>query len=1824
MLKFLTYWLLCLSFSLFANTDFKLVGHGDGFISVDLQGYGEKTVVGDFNNDGLDDIIFTKFQGLAGIYGAKKISKNNQFDFEVSFDFSSLSATSDENPFIISLFAHDLNNDNFTDLIVGIPYLNKVLILYGSNNWASNMTEFNFNHIITGPTNSLFGYSFALNDLDNDNILGISIGAPSYGGGDQNGAILYYDDISNDQNLDYILSGNINDNLGIIQLADNFYGTNNYSHLISGSNLYLIENLQATGNTSINDINTKKFIIANDSIIGSMSALPITGSSIKKPVFSVSGSNKVHIFKDVNNLPSVFSIDNAEFTISGNTEDGIGFSLYTKDIDQDGYVDLGIGDINSTSANVTIGNANGVVSFINGLDINSSANIFDYRPLITFYGRDFTLSGITGGLGDIDGDDIIDMAMGGISSVSVISSSLSPYPTIDIASSVTEGFSPISTILTSTPSFGSVDWYSNNTYIGSGNDISFQFNKGEYQIYAIAERNGFKTQSSPIKIVATNNPPVISPSFSEYTVNTGDTLTFYTNESDNDKDTLTRTLLIDGKETSMPSKELSYIPLTTGSSFFNVTVSDNTESVRDEIALTVFNNPPKIANQGFSLNTFLDSGNSSFTFDSSDYENDSISFAVTHDNIHQSFKSSVNTHSFDIANQSSGIHEVNIQLTDVEDTESSTFKYLVHPNITATKPPKISMDISKNNLKSGESFTVTLIYSDPDSTVLTPTLTFDGSAQSIDTSSNVITHTVDTTGKRGLLVVAAAVSDETGNSASVSRVINIANQLPLGTMTFSKKLFYPGESLSLSVTANDLDNDNTLLSYSFNDGSPTSFTLPASLNIVSNIVGEQTVNYNVSDSYNTQTIKKNFYYVQPNRPVDVSIFLSTNAGTVGKEMTVTAITSDPDNDSYSYDVYVDDVKQMTATSTQAFNYTPSANAHLIKVVSKDARGLDSTYKTYMFTGTNHPPVPSVTFGSSSVLLGYGLNINLSLFDQDNDAVTYKLLLDGVETELLNGTNPSPSTVYPKASGNSTLDFYFSDGKVTQLISKQIPVYGPLTDNYPNINLNFSKLDVDYNGTLNGSFILDSTPTITVNGTNVAFTSSGNVHSFTFPSTFSGSQTLKVSYSQDGYTFYESVNYSVYPDPTINKNPIVDFYAGDAAMINYTSTSFYYSVTDDNSLTSSLIIGNSTFATDIETTTSISATIKEKGKLDVSFNVNDGHSSMTTKQSLTSYNNIPVLDIIPVDNSITVSENVRINLISSDADNDSLTLSLKVNGVSKTIIEDNGSHYYTLSPAVGEEGNYIFELTATDGEITTSTTKNIEVTKIIKNIPPTINASFDRLTIESDEEAKLTVTLTDPDNSSVDFQLKRNGTIVSFTRSGNTITYTHKGNETTGSYLFTFTATDGINVVQDSLTLTVIPKNIPPVLNLTSSKSVFRVGESATIDLVLSDQDTEDLLIPSLVINDEEKLLSGNINNWQYIFTPTISGNIKVVGSVYDGEDTDTKELKLTVYPNYSPTLTIKSSLQYPNIGQIITFTITADDRNAEDVLTTTLTINGTEVGKYNTRSISHFYTPTNSGRHILKVTTTDGDNVVVENFLFFVSPVPVGGDSSTNTGISTEAAQLISSLESTISVANAETMINNLANNLAEQDLYGALSAFHITAADGLQANYNTPKVNVSVMQSSVDNTRISSSSPDFFSHLDNVPVGHSIVMASIDSSLDPNAPTGATGELLSIDMYSGNTEVFEGFSIDLTIEKNFNSNTNQFLYLKDETTGLFSDSGFTGRQDGENIVFTLEHFSTYVLVNKEKITQDTQTGTSNNFQNIQTVGDNGTGAGGGGGCFLK
>lgn len=261
-------------------------------------------------------------------------------------------------------------------------------------------------------------------------------------------------------------------------------------------------------------------------------------------------------------------------------------------------------------------------------------------------------------------------------------------------------------------------------------------------------------------------------------------------------------------------------------------------------------------------------------------------------------------------------------------------------------------------------------------------------------------------------------------------------------------------------------------------------------------------------------------------------------------------------------------------------------------------------------------------------------------------------------------------------------------------------------------------------------------------------------------------------------------------------------------------------------------------------------------------------------------------VITVPGTITVTEGDAVNftVTAADPENETIIFS-KLAGDEGSIDAATGD--FEIAVGVLQPGTYTVTFTATDpwGASDTKTT-TIVVTK--RNGPPVIANPGD-VTVPDGAGATLTVTATDPDGDALTYSTSGPGSIDPTTG-----VYTLPSDTPPGSYIVTFTVSDGEFADSVSVTITVTPVNQPPVIVVPDATTIDE-GDGLTFTVTATDPDGDTLTFSTSG--------PGTIDPATGVYTlpaDTPPGRYEVTFTVTDGQLTDSKKVVITVVEKGAP------------------------------------------------------------------------------------------------------------------------------------------------------------------------------------------------------------------------------------------------------------------------------------------------------------------------------------
>ncbi len=276
--------------------------------------------------------------------------------------------------------------------------------------------------------------------------------------------------------------------------------------------------------------------------------------------------------------------------------------------------------------------------------------------------------------------------------------------------------------------------------------------------------------------------------------------------------------------------------------------------------------------------------------------------------------------------------------------------------------------------------------------------------------------------------------------------------------------------------------------------------------------------------------------------------------------------------------------------------------------------------------------------------------------------------------------------------------------------------------------------------------------------------------------------------------------------------------------------------------------------------SYATSYSDAGVHTVTVTASDGYltDSQDVMVTVNNVNRPPVLD--PIANvSVNEGEVINFKLGASDPDGDSLTF-----------LYSGWMTSSSYATTYDDAGQYKVTVMVSDGIVTDA--QDVNVTVANTNRPPVFNPVAD-ITVHEGETVIINAAGSDPDGDSV--TLAYAGWMSSSSR---TTGYTDAG-----VHAVTVTVSDGTLSDSRDVTVTVVDVNRAPVLDFIFNLTVYE-GATVTFKPAASDPDGDALTFT----------YSGWMSSSSYIVKRGDSGSHTVTVSVFDGKDTDSQDVTVTV------------------------------------------------------------------------------------------------------------------------------------------------------------------------------------------------------------------------------------------------------------------------------------------------------------------------------------------
>jgi hypothetical protein len=395
------------------NSKLKFTGESSG------DQLGSSVTVGDYNNDGIDDIALGAYnayhederKGKVYVIYGKSTWSSQSFDFAFYKPDVELTGDLSNSSFGLSLTSGDVNNDQIDDLVIGAPF-NKnpegnlsgsVYSFFGSNNGLSKL----FGSIYNGQNEGdRFGASLAIGDLNGDFMNELAIGAYLLDSKSSNvGAVYVYDYDSKGivpfNSASYILTGSSEDSWFGFSISAGDVNSDSIDDL-------LVSSFPFSGDKSKNSLTAyfggEKFGLLPAFEIKNSFEDILLGSCVKIADLDLDGINEIiigapgigpsqsenegnvyviygrHLLDELtySNSLIIENMDSISLIHGLNPDDWFGNDLAVLDFNNDGFLDILVGSRYSDSK-TSVNDGSAYLIFGNGQPFGTLKNIQSYN-----------------------------------------------------------------------------------------------------------------------------------------------------------------------------------------------------------------------------------------------------------------------------------------------------------------------------------------------------------------------------------------------------------------------------------------------------------------------------------------------------------------------------------------------------------------------------------------------------------------------------------------------------------------------------------------------------------------------------------------------------------------------------------------------------------------------------------------------------------------------------------------------------------------------------------------------------------------------------------------------------------------------------------------------------------------------------------------------------------------------------------------------------------------------------------------------------------------------------------------------------------------------------------------------------------------------------------------------------------------------------------------------------------------------------------------------------------------------------------------------------
>lgn len=950
-----------------------------------------------------------------------------------------------------------------------------------------------------------------------------------------------------------------------------------------------------------------------------------------------------------------------------------------------------------------------------------------------------------------------------------------------------------------------------------------------------------------------------------------------------------------------------------GSFTITVTATDGIAQDSESFDFTVTNSAPSltaVSDQQISYTTdTLD-----VTLSASDGDGDTVTLSVASSSTDVTASLSGSTLTLDPASSFRGDATLTITATDGAETDTETFVLSV-----TNSTPAITSISDQTIAHTTDTLDITIAATDADSDTIT--LSASSSEPNVTASLTGTTLTLDPAALFSGTATITVTADDGNTQATETFTLTVTNQAPVIGSISDQTITHNQDTLDVTLAATDGNSDTvtfTATGTQQNQIALAAYQLDQTHDFFA--ADDEFLNFRGQNEKYFRGDTTAWFYILPTGAVyqfGTTIADSTLVGTLDSSYysdvsQLFNVTSPPATDPAS--------ATLTVSGSTLTIDPPASFVGTFTVTVTGTDGIDTDTATFDVTVTNSAPVLGAINDQTMSHNTDTLDVTLSVTDGDGDTLTYTVTSS--ESGVTGSVSGTTLTLDPASNflGDTTITVTASDGAVqdsqtfTLSVTNDAPVITAIADQ--NHSYATDTLDITLAATDADSDTV--TFTATSSSSSVTASVSGTTLTLDPASNFLGDATITVTaddgIAQTSTSFVISVSNST-PDLTAPSDQTIA-HTTDTLDITLTATD-----ADSDTLTLTATSSNASVTASITgTTLTLDPAALFTGTSTITVTADDGTNQDTETFTLTVTNQAPVLASIADQTLAHNVDTLDVTLSATDGDSDTVTFAataarqnpiavaayqldqthdfyaaddeyLNFRGLNEKYLRGSGQGWFYILPngALYEWG----------GTIASSTLQGT----LDSTYYADLSLLFDMAVPSS----------TDPVSASVSI-------------SGSTLTI-DPDISVVGDFVVTVTATDGIEQVTETFTVTV--NNTAPALTAIADQTMSHSTSSLDVTLAATDADGDTVTYSAVSSNSS---VTVSVSGSTLTLDPAASfvGDVTITVTASDGASTDVESFQLAV-TNAAPTITSIADQTMVTTTDTLDVTVTTSDADGDSV-----------------------------------------------------------------------------------------------------------------------------------------------------------------------------------------------------------------------------------------------------------------------------------------------------